>query len=1223
MKRAGALFLITILCVSMFIILVPKARADQNVIVNPGFENGLSGWSTSQGSAVYSVDSSTSHSGSYSSKGVETNIGSLGRLYQDVTGLASPGNQYQISGWIKTSSVVGQVVIGLDYVASNGASPADGYVNEIGYVTGTQDWTFFQSPVFTLPPMPNDANALWFLFDFNNGAGTAWWNDVSLVSISGTTPPPPAAPTVSLSPASWALDVGESRTFTATASGGSGSYTNYQWYVNGQLVESGAQWSSYPYVFLYVGTYSVTVAVTDSSGATSAMSSNATITVNAPPSVSVAPVGPFTLEAGQFQILTASASGGTGILTYQWYLNGSPVGSDSNDYPFSHSAGLYSVTCMVTDSSSVPVTSAASNAVSLTVNQLNSATPASVSISANPDSISENPLESGTITATVLDQNGNPIQGIQVSFTTTAGVLTSPSLTDNLGQTQVTLTPNSETTSPLTVMVVASAGNVQNSATVVFEPPAFIFTITTNPKSMTVSTGQTAITTIVVSSSQTPSLTVMYSVSDPTQQLGWSLSNGAGQPPCTSTLTIYTNGGPPAPAGTYDVTVTGHVGGGITESTDFTLIITDSRGSIGTLQVVAYDKTTRNPIQNVLAQMTSAPSGQSLLSGSTDSNGQYLFQNVEAGQYTVSFSANGYQTLSASGSVNQGSSNAIDVNMVPTATTSPTPTPQATPSPTPKPTPLPTPISGPNGTPTPSPSSSPTPSSNPLSVTIQQDPEISMGTVPFSVSFTAHPSGGIGSYSVSWVITPSMSSVGTSYFGGMNSLTYVFKYSSNYVVKTTVSCSGSAETASSQVTITAIGGQFLANLGLDSGWAEYGFLGLGQQTPFIQLEHNNQPNQGLLAIGSTSVSLESNVYVNFAGPQIPSVLASALGISTPWYSIEVSDQAGGPIDTRQVVQLDMDTSALLQVTLPQGTPTSITGGNSLSLYRLNFTASAVTPRAFAQDCVYILFSIAGMAVPSDPGTMNAIVDAVTYYFASNSASTIANLPFMSSSDQSKFIQNSFGPVEQTIENLAASSISNVVIKSLADVATQGEISAAQFGYDALTLIGAFAIRAEVWDEYAIQQITPMLSVVVDPSETLNALLHMPQGDVGYSNGAWINTGNLSGFIHTDVMNNTYGFWIPVLNNSCNANLTVSSPNNDNVPYSAVVNYGNTSYKVESTANANVQIPVSVSGTTLTVKVPPQTSFPITEIIFLMAIGIVAAAVVTFFVTTRLRPKKRS
>ncbi len=200
--------------------IVPAVHAQPaNLVINPGFESGLMAWSTSEGTAVYSVDSTTSVSGCCSAKGVETNTGSLGRLYQDVTWITSTGFQYQISGWIKTDNVIGCVVIGLDYVAANGWTPGDGYVKEIGCVSGTQGWTHYQSSTFTLPAMPADAQALWFLFDFNNGAGTAWFDDVSLVCVSCTTSPSTPVPTtVSLTadPSVVSMATLQSTTITAT-----------------------------------------------------------------------------------------------------------------------------------------------------------------------------------------------------------------------------------------------------------------------------------------------------------------------------------------------------------------------------------------------------------------------------------------------------------------------------------------------------------------------------------------------------------------------------------------------------------------------------------------------------------------------------------------------------------------------------------------------------------------------------------------------------------------------------------------------------------------------------------------------------------------------------------------------------------------------------------------------------------------------------------------------
>ena len=53
-------------------------------------------------------------------------------------------------------------------------------------------------------------------------------------------------PAVSVSPGSWIMDVGQSKTFTATPSGGSGSYTGYQWYVGGSA-QSGQTASTFSY----------------------------------------------------------------------------------------------------------------------------------------------------------------------------------------------------------------------------------------------------------------------------------------------------------------------------------------------------------------------------------------------------------------------------------------------------------------------------------------------------------------------------------------------------------------------------------------------------------------------------------------------------------------------------------------------------------------------------------------------------------------------------------------------------------------------------------------------------------------------------------------------------------------------------------------------------------------------------------------------------------------
>jgi parallel beta-helix repeat protein len=157
-----------------------KPPPSQNLLKNPDFEDQLLYWSDTKDSAIYTASDQEPHGGFYCAKGVEVHKGNLGRLYQDVTGIVKAGERYKIGGWIKTEDVVGKVVIALNYVDENGWCPADGYVKEIGHVRGTTDWTYYESEWFTLPPMPEDGVAAWFLFDFNNGKGTAYWDDVSL-----------------------------------------------------------------------------------------------------------------------------------------------------------------------------------------------------------------------------------------------------------------------------------------------------------------------------------------------------------------------------------------------------------------------------------------------------------------------------------------------------------------------------------------------------------------------------------------------------------------------------------------------------------------------------------------------------------------------------------------------------------------------------------------------------------------------------------------------------------------------------------------------------------------------------------------------------------------------------------------------------------------------------------------------------------------------------------
>ncbi len=97
------------------------------------------------------------------------------------------------------------------------------------------------------------------------------------------------APSVFVSPGSANLNVDQTQVFTATASGGSGNYTFYQWVVNG--VAQGFQLpSTFSFTPGSVGSYLITATVTDNLSATSGQSTAATVTVSATATPTPTPV---------------------------------------------------------------------------------------------------------------------------------------------------------------------------------------------------------------------------------------------------------------------------------------------------------------------------------------------------------------------------------------------------------------------------------------------------------------------------------------------------------------------------------------------------------------------------------------------------------------------------------------------------------------------------------------------------------------------------------------------------------------------------------------------------------------------------------------------------------------------------------------------------------------------------------------------------------------------
>jgi YVTN family beta-propeller protein len=231
-----------------------------------------------------------------------------------------------------------------------------------------------------------------------------------------------ADPSVSVSFGSAILDVGQSQQFNAIAIFGSGSYSSYNWYVDGSA-QSGATAATFSFVPVSAGSYSITVKVADSLGVTSALSSPATVSVAATPTVSIVPAGSVILIKGEVQIFTVTASGGSNPLSYQWYMDGAAIsGATRTNYSYTADGTSHAITCAVTDSASLPV-APTSNNVMVTVNQL------VITVTQGPNGViaptTANVNYGGTQTFTITPNSGYYIE----SITTDTGsvTVTSPS----------------------------------------------------------------------------------------------------------------------------------------------------------------------------------------------------------------------------------------------------------------------------------------------------------------------------------------------------------------------------------------------------------------------------------------------------------------------------------------------------------------------------------------------------------------------------------------------------------------------------------------------------------------------------------------------------------------------------------------------------------------------------------------------------------------------------
>lgn len=270
------------------------------------------------------------------------------------------------------------------------------------------------------------------------------------------------APSVSIATGSTTVCAGSPVTFTATPTNG-GSNPAYQWRVNGSNVGSNS--NSFTSSSL-LNNDAVSVVITSNATCASPVSAtsntlNMTVNPSVVPSVSIS-ASTTSICSGGSITFTANAVNGGSIPAYQWRVNGSPSGTNSNIFTTTSLANSDVITCVLTSNAACATTpNATSNAISVTVNP--SVTP-SVTISGNNAAcagasitFTASPTNGGATPAYQWKVNGSNVGTNSSSFTT--------STLANNDVVSVVLTSNANCASPASATSNSISMTVTPSAT--------------------------------------------------------------------------------------------------------------------------------------------------------------------------------------------------------------------------------------------------------------------------------------------------------------------------------------------------------------------------------------------------------------------------------------------------------------------------------------------------------------------------------------------------------------------------------------------------------------------------------------------------------------------------------------------------------------------------------------------------------------------------------------
>src|SRR5213080_4252884 len=459
-------------------------------------------------------------------------------------------------------------------------------------------------------------------------------NDASATPMTeffGTSPPPALSASFTYSPSS--PQIGQTVSFTGSASGGTQPYS-YSWSFGDGSTGTG---SSAKHTYSSAGTLDVAFTVKDNGSPQQTKTSQQPISVSgAPPPLTASfAYSPSSTQAGQPVRFTASASGGTSAFTFSWSFGDGTTGTGS---PVTHtysSAGSYTAALTVKDSSSPQQTATAQMTVAVT----SPPPPISASFTLSPSSADVGQSISFTASASGGAPpysyswsygDGSEGTGLQVTHTYNSDGTYQVTLTvaDSMGNTRTGVSPVVIGTAPLQDGFTYNPTSPQPSDSINFTasarggtPPYSYSWDFGNGAS---ASGASATYSYASAGSYTVTLTVIDSMNR---------SNNASQ-----SLTIYSPGHPDFTLNTDQSTL--HAQPGSDQSLSIT--VTNDGGPSGTIMFNATISPAGPQISLNPASITLSPEG----SGSTSLNVN-VAPNTTPGPYWIQVNAtNGSMTHS-------------------------------------------------------------------------------------------------------------------------------------------------------------------------------------------------------------------------------------------------------------------------------------------------------------------------------------------------------------------------------------------------------------------------------------------------------------------------------------------------------------------------------------------------------------------------------------------------